>query len=436
MIINGDLSEKQQDRSRHFYNRFNLLNGLSYMCLGETVIILLAVKLGSPDYVVSTLGAMMFFGFLLLPLGRVVAARVGAAQSQSVFWIARNLAAMLVALSVPVAMNFSLTLAIMQLLLGAFLFYGFRAAGAVMTFALIGNITSNHNRGSFLAHISAFFYMASFVALLGIGLLLTFSETAWTLMLVIFTGSLLGFTSTHFIRRIDESATLRDSARKPFLPEFSALIKLSSLRQQILAGFIMNTAVILIMPVSMLTLKRGYGVSDRQALLASLLQFAGSIVLSSPAAKLARLIGPRRVLQVAYLVFCAIGCLWIVCPAKLSWFYAGLIFFLIGGAYVTQVNAVLHYFLQTIPEARRIVGSMIISVCTGVGPGLAGMLISGLLLIAVEALQGEAPDLLRYRWYFVFSTILLLPGIAGIRKLAPLPDEKRSRKLTPQITNP
>ncbi|MFA6930602.1 MAG: MFS transporter [Lentisphaeria bacterium] len=434
MIIDGNLSEKQQQRSCLFYNRFNLLNGLSYMCLGETVIILLAVKLGSPDYVISTLGSMMYFGFILLPLGRIIAARVGAAQSQSFFWIARNLAAMLVALAVPVAMWWSLPWAILLLLFGAFLFYGFRAAGAVMTYALIGNITSNHTRGSFLASNTAYFYLASFVALLGISLVLSFSENAWVLMLVIFTGSIFGFFSTHFIRQIDESAILRQSARKPFLSEFYALIRTSSLRQQILSGFIINFSFIMIMSVSMLTLKRGYGVSDRQALIASLLQFSGSILFSNSVAKLARWIGPRRVMLAAYIAFCGICCLWIVCPAKLSWIYVGMIFFLIGAAYVAQINSILHYFLQTIPEARRIVASMIISVSTGVGSGIAGMLMSGVLLIAAGHWQGEAADLERYRWYFVVTTILLLPGILGIRKLAPLPDEKRSK--TPPLPLP
>ena len=68
MICKGPLTPAQLASSQHNYHIFSLINGLSYMCLGETVLILLAVRLGCPDYIVSTLGAMIYFGFLLLPL--------------------------------------------------------------------------------------------------------------------------------------------------------------------------------------------------------------------------------------------------------------------------------------------------------------------------------------------------------------------------------
>ena len=69
MIFQGPLSVARQHRSQKFYYIFNLINGLSYMCLGETVIILLAVKIKSPDAIVAVLGSMSFFGYLMLPLG-------------------------------------------------------------------------------------------------------------------------------------------------------------------------------------------------------------------------------------------------------------------------------------------------------------------------------------------------------------------------------
>ena len=62
---------------------FNLINGLSYMCLGETVIILLAVKIKSPDAIVAVLGSMSFFGYLMLPLGKKLTSHVGAVKTQA-----------------------------------------------------------------------------------------------------------------------------------------------------------------------------------------------------------------------------------------------------------------------------------------------------------------------------------------------------------------
>ena len=50
MIFKEALSPERQASSQHNYCMFNVINGLSYMCLGETVLILLAVQLGCPDY--------------------------------------------------------------------------------------------------------------------------------------------------------------------------------------------------------------------------------------------------------------------------------------------------------------------------------------------------------------------------------------------------
>ena len=43
MIFNRPLTFEEKKSSRHNYSLYNIVNGASYMCLGETVLILLAV---------------------------------------------------------------------------------------------------------------------------------------------------------------------------------------------------------------------------------------------------------------------------------------------------------------------------------------------------------------------------------------------------------
>ena len=121
MIYDRPLTDEQRRVSQLNYNLFNIVNGASYMCLGETVIILFAVKLHAPNVIVAVIGSMLFLGFLLLPLGVVRTAQVGAARSQADFWVWRNLAALLAA-SGAVAALFSEHLAWGLLLAGSFLF--------------------------------------------------------------------------------------------------------------------------------------------------------------------------------------------------------------------------------------------------------------------------------------------------------------------------
>ena len=274
MIINGPLSESRMRRSQRFYALYNFFNGLSYMCLGETIIILLAVKLNCPDYVVSTLGALVYFSFILLPTGKLLAARIGAASSQAVFWALRNTAALIVASSAIWHYYGNTSGAIATLLTGAFLFYGCRAAGVVMIQPLIGNITTDSNRASILASTAALFYIASFIALIGICFVLRYSEKLSVLTGVIVTGSLFGYTSAFLLKCIDESSSLRESARQPLWPSWRKAIHNQTLMRQIYSSLVINLAVILTVPVSMLTVKRLWHFRPQRIAL-SLAQLAG-----------------------------------------------------------------------------------------------------------------------------------------------------------------
>ena len=60
MLYDRPLTGEQRRISQLNYNRFSAVNGASYMCLGETVIILFAVKLSAPNFIVAVIGAMMF----------------------------------------------------------------------------------------------------------------------------------------------------------------------------------------------------------------------------------------------------------------------------------------------------------------------------------------------------------------------------------------
>ncbi|MGN1364818.1 MAG: MFS transporter, partial [Victivallis vadensis] len=331
MIFKEALSPERQASSQHNYCMFNVINGLSYMCLGETVLILLAVQLGCPDYFISTLGAMLYFGFLLLPLGKIMTARVGAARAQAYFWVARNGAALMVASASVFGYFGMMKTAMALLLIGSFFFYGFRAAGVVMSQPLIGDFTDDRNRARVIAVSVGLFYVSCLIALLTISFVLHLSPSLWTLTGIVVVGACLGFTSSRFLARIDETENIRRSARRPILPELKNILGAVTIRRQIMAGFMVNLGVIMLVPVSMLALKRGYGVSDTDALMFALVQFTACAVMSFLSGKVAAVIGPRKTILIGYILLLSIGVLWLVAPASLNGFYMALPFFFAGG---------------------------------------------------------------------------------------------------------
>ena len=417
MIISGPFTDKLRRRSQKYFYLYNLLNGASYMCLGETIIILLALKLKCRDSVVSTIGAMLFYGYAILPLGKFLAARIGAASSQAVFWVARNFAALFVASSAFWYHCGHPTLAMTVLLSGAFLFYGFRAAGVVLMQPLVGNVTTPSERSTFLAFNSAFFYGSSLIALLAISLLLHFHDGIAPLIAIIIAGSILGFTSSYFIKNICETDELKKAASGPFISGLRDALKNRSVRQQILSGMTMNLCLSMVFPISMLTVKRGYGLSDKSALLYSIVQLLGSVLAAKYSATLTRQIGPRRMLITIYCTILCLALAWLLAPLQPHFLFIAPLFFMIGATNMAQGNAITHYFLQTIPVREQVNATILVSTFSGFLGGLSASLIAGLTL---DMLAKHLPDMLpinRYKLYFAFILLILSFGIKSFTRL-------------------
>ena len=434
MILEHELTLEQRLRSQRNINAFNAINGFSYMCVGETIMILLALKLGFSDVVTAVLGGMIFFGFLLLPLGKVVSARIGGARGQAVFWVVRNVAALVVASAALWHRLGLASLALACLVGGSFLFYGFRAAGVVMSQPLLGDISTEDERPRFIAINGALFYAACFVSLVAISVVLKFTESLLAIALIIVAGSALGITSSTFLRRVDETSAIRDSARRPVAREMVAGIRDRSLRRLLLGSFVNNLSLVMLLPVTVLFVKKGYGVSDTGALLFSLLQFGASAAMSVAVVRISSRIGPRQTLIGAYGTMLATTILWSIAPETpgVAIPLAALLFALAGSFRVTIDNSVTHYFLQTVPAERRVPASMLMNMATGVGAGAIGMLLSGWLLHRLgQGIESPTPGpemIPLYRHYFAIAFALLLPGLALLLRMEPLPMEKRRLK--------
>ena len=167
MILGRTLTAAERRDSQLRYDAFNFGNGLSYMCLGESVLVLFAAQLGAPNAVVALLGALQYLGYAMLPLGVRRTARRGAAASQADFWIARNAAALVTA-SAALAWPVSPAAAWALLLVGALLFYGCRAAGCVLSTPLLGDVSTPEEAPGVIGVTQALFNVSGVATLAAI----------------------------------------------------------------------------------------------------------------------------------------------------------------------------------------------------------------------------------------------------------------------------
>lgn len=410
MIVNRPLTPAEQRISQRNCLIYNLINGFSYMCLGETVLILFATNLGCSDVVIAILGSMIYLGFLLLPLGKMMTARSGAANSQANFWVLRNIAALIVAAAAPAAICCSQTLATILLLVGAFLFYGFRAAGVVMSQPLIGEISSKEEQGGFIFRNWFYFYFSGVTALILICLLRKIDTGIWTLFGIVVTGTLFGLASSSFVRRIRESGEIRDIAKRPVLPVFRQCFKQRDIVNLLLAGMSCNTLSIMVISISLLTLKRGHGYSDFAALLYSLAQLGATIVICRVLGKKADAIGSKRIVLSGFYGTLLISFFWLFAPQGINPGFLIIPFLLSPAGGVVTASGLAHYFLQTVEKEQQIAASMLISVVTGAISGCLGSFLSSLLLkLAFFCSGGEGLSV--YRWYFA-GVLICSPGLA------------------------
>ena len=417
MILGRPLTPEERRISQRNLFCFGFINGASYMCLGETVLILFAAQLNAPNAVVSLLGAMVYIGYSMLPLGVRRTANRGAAASQADFWVARNLAALLTA-SAALVYRVSEPAAWVVLVIGAFLFYGYRSAGVVMATPLIGDISSQEEAPGVIGRNAALFNMSAVTMLVAITSVTARWQGLWVLVAIIVLGSCFGFLSSVFLRNVRETGEIREAARAPLVSGMRNAFAKPDLRRLAVAWFLLSLSSMLLTPISMLALKRGCGFSDSRALLCACAQFFASCLAAFSSGRLCRRFGPRRVLVGLATANFAIPLAWLVFPiagrATLPSGFA--LFFLLGTVYTLYTNGTGSYFLLACPEkSGQVAGSVGINLVSSACSGVLGSAIGSWLVTKTpdwtKHLGFEAfhDSLGPFRLYF----LLLIPLLAA-----------------------
>ena len=133
--------------------------------------------------------------------------------------------------------------------------------------------------------------------------------------------------------------------------------------------------------------------------------------------RLSRHIAPEKILLGAYAALLMPVLFWLFAPGQYVFWYFVPLWGIAGAATVSATNAATHYFLQSVPVAKRIAVSIFLSIFTGAGAGIAGMAVGSGLLKFCAGIAGASDPLTQYRWYFLLAGVLLFPGVVLISRL-------------------
>ncbi len=387
-----DHAERRTGRRR--YSRFFTLNAISVAVHMNSVLILYAIKNGLVD---SALAALASFSFLTMPfllLGKPIVARHGLARTWSFMWMLRYAS---IALVLVAPLFESVATRTVVILTGVFGFSTFRSMGMINNQPLLGEITTQEERGRYLSGNQMRFNIGYGTSLVAVIVLLHFFESVVTFQALIALGVVVGMLTARILAQIPESGEGRASASVPFRRSVRTILSRQRPRRLIWAWSAGFVAFALVDPFALVAIKNGYGVTDSQATLYVIVGVIGSVMSAFVNQEISDQVGPRPLFAVYVATFGVVALFWAFAPESFYPVIVALVFGVMGFAKTGIIVAVQHYGLSIAREGELFPMSMLAEAISGFAAGIGGTFLAGGLLYVLRL---YTDDLSVYRWYF------------------------------------
>ena len=415
-MMNEALTDKQKKYGQKKYLLFSTFNGLSVALLAESTMILYALKIGIPDYIVGVMSSFLFLGMPFIFIGKKMTAKIGVSKTVAIAWLLRSIST-LIAVAAPVIIYFTSSsfFGAFFVLLGAFGFYAFRGVGCIGWTPILGEITSEKDRAKYNSKLFLFFNAAYFLNILALIVVFEFWDSVGTFQLVIFVGCLFGCFSAYNVFMVPESDMPKISATVSLKESITYLQNYSEGHKLVWIQTIYFIGITLTVPYSMMALKEGYGIMDYKAVSFVLIQLTGAIVVSLICKKLIDKIGVKKVTLTLFSLMAIASGMWFAAPDEFNPFYNSIIFFFIGAAQMGGYLVLIMYFLNIIPAKNRVGSTLIVTIVSSLSAGIFGAVVGAGMLKVLEVCYLESLSL--FRCFFGIVLLMLICGIFVILRL-------------------
>ncbi len=417
MILEGELSETQQHNAQMTYRNFLAVNAAAGVCSGESMLILMAIRLNLPDSLVSCIGALTYLSYLVLPLGFLAAAKHGAGGSirKQGFFIALLCAGIMLSGLLPHGTASVFLFGVCLIVL-----FFLRSSSASMLFPLQKSISTEQTLPGMLARNSITGSSVGLAGSLGLAVLLSVSHDPRTLPLIFAGGAGFAMVSAWIIGRIDEPGKLRRFAARPILPQVRLAWADKLMRKQLVTGCLLNLSLAMMLPVNLLAVRRGFGFGDSDALFLTSVQVVTSIAAAWATRHLALRFGPRNLMLWSYPLIWILAIYWMIVPEHPSMLLASVPFLTAGLMTVSFSTNLANYFLISVPGRLQIGGTFLIFVVTGGLMGALGMLLNSLIFHLAQTMSPGAGPLASFRLFYgacglLFSVWIFVPALLPVK---------------------
>ncbi len=419
-----ELTEKltpgQRRRGQRRYLWFARLNGASIACLAENMLILYALSVGLRETMVGVLASFLHITMPFMLLGKGFVARFGAARCIGWMWVGRNLCGIGMAAAPFLGLLGGSWLVPNAVLAFAFLFCAFRAMGMVGLNPLIAEISDEKSQGRLSARNFSNFTAFHLLTMLVLVAVMRLGGSTGTFQIILLSGALIGLVSSFTVMGVPETSVLRKSATLPIGQSVLKVLHRRPMRKLLLAhvgGFALLTAL---PPMTMAAAKKGYGISDADALFLVLIQLVGGIVGAFLSQIISERSGPRPLLIIAALILTSTAGMWSLAPSELHVGFIFTVFFSTGFSALMLVLSLTHCFIALTPASLRLPGGLLVSFGAGAGSAIAGFVVaSGGIATLKDSLGFTGLELydMYFRLVIPFALVCvgLVAQVEGIR---------------------
>jgi len=413
------LSPGKQERGQRLLRLSQVFNALAYACLADHVLTLYALKLGAGAVFIGFLSSLvhltMFFGLL----GKRIVEKRGPVYVYGTSWSLRYLFAGLMALAPVATQRLGTNTGLAVLLLGALLFFSFRAIGNNANTLILARITSPHNRGRLVASQFTIFYIGSMLILLAYSFLLGREAPLWRFQAFILFGVITGAISGIIALRIPEIAEPKTQKTVTMRQMAILFWQTPALRNFLFSGMATRAVASAAIPFLVVSMRLGVGWTEDRILLLVIFLSLGNVLASFFNRMYLDRLGARPMMILYTICLAAALLAWVVTSGHGMTYYA--INFLVFGLLPGFTSAQVPYLFNWVRAREQYAASLFSEIAMGLAAFL-GAFLGGII---ISKLQNLMPNgLTPFRWYFGILALLSLGAIILTQRISPVRDRK------------
>ena len=407
------LTPRQLRVAQRNFTLFSFLNVISFQLLTGNIIALYALRLGASDLLVGMLYSFIPLGQLLPLVGRAIVRRLGTVRTMGVFWIVRYVL-MTPILFAPLLARSQSPAAIWLIAASVVGFNLARGIAITGQNAIIGAITTEAERGSFLARNQLVSHFGAIGTGVAIGLLLQEQSPLFLFSLLLGVGITVGFASTRVVFRFPEPpAPVRGGG---FLGAVGRALRRAGVPRFILLLAVNGFVASMVLPFLVVYVKRVHDLGDNAIMLLAAVGSVGAVVMALVSGFVIDRVGAKPLMTLFTAILTVTVLLVAVAPPLGSplavWIYLGAVFFLATFGATGAASAHSVYYFNLTPRAERLNMGILNFLVTGI-PASLGALAGGVVLDRLGATGLETDAV--YRLYYgalvaAYVGILLLTG--------------------------